>query len=334
MQDRIPTNPGRVLITPEDGSPAYYATMTRADNPTQLGDPLNKNTLLKDSTAAMFSLGADAVPDDVLGVLSRFQNSLCNEYVWSKSEPYTVDAIIRSSSLTEIVITSVDSGMTVYSNATVSNGTIVLSNGVKVSYNQGKNYYIKKGSKFYLLQDNTGYGSSNAYYEAYELTVGQQTATRVVGYVNSPDPNSYPIDDGFIYSPLGQLGKKVTFELGSYAGTGKVGPSNPTILTFDKPPVMVLLLGATIGASTVHYFGTTVEYYRHVMSPPVMSTLFQKGDGFGWNSNGYIWGKKSEDGKTLTWYRGDSNGNALSNASAADQRNASGYTYYYLAFFD
>ena len=71
MKDRVPANPGRVLITPENGSAAFYATMTRADNPTQEGDPLNKNTLLKDATAALFGLGADAVPDDVFKSLSN-----------------------------------------------------------------------------------------------------------------------------------------------------------------------------------------------------------------------------------------------------------------------
>ena len=69
MKDRVPVNPGRVLITPENGSSAYYATMTRADNPTQEGTPLNKNSLLKDSTAALFGLGVDAVPDDVLNAI-------------------------------------------------------------------------------------------------------------------------------------------------------------------------------------------------------------------------------------------------------------------------
>lgn len=66
MKDRVPVNPGRVLITPENGSAAFYATMTRADNPTQEGTPLNKSSLLKDATAALFGLGTDAVPDDVL----------------------------------------------------------------------------------------------------------------------------------------------------------------------------------------------------------------------------------------------------------------------------
>lgn len=41
MLDRVPKNPNRVKITPESGT-SYYATITRADNPTQEGTPLNK----------------------------------------------------------------------------------------------------------------------------------------------------------------------------------------------------------------------------------------------------------------------------------------------------
>lgn len=74
MRDRIPVNPGRVLITPENGSAAYYATMTRADNPTQEGTPLNKASLLKDATAALFGLGTDAVPDDALNAIKTLIN--------------------------------------------------------------------------------------------------------------------------------------------------------------------------------------------------------------------------------------------------------------------
>ena len=52
MKDRVPTKPNRVLITPEDGSAPQYATITRADEPTQEGTPLNKETLLSDEAAA------------------------------------------------------------------------------------------------------------------------------------------------------------------------------------------------------------------------------------------------------------------------------------------
>ena len=60
MQDRVPTpgQEGRVLISPENGS-AYYAKIEMADNPTQDGTPLNKSTLLNDSTATAVGLTSD-----------------------------------------------------------------------------------------------------------------------------------------------------------------------------------------------------------------------------------------------------------------------------------
>ena len=45
--------------------------MVRADSPTQEGTPLNKGTLLKDATAALYGLGADAVPDDAFVSLTN-----------------------------------------------------------------------------------------------------------------------------------------------------------------------------------------------------------------------------------------------------------------------
>lgn len=65
MQDRVPLYPGRVKLVPVSGQENTY-DMTRVDQPSEEGTPLNKNSLLKDATAALFGLGADAVPDDVL----------------------------------------------------------------------------------------------------------------------------------------------------------------------------------------------------------------------------------------------------------------------------
>ena len=69
MKDRVPLYPGRVKMVPVAGQENVY-NMTRADQPTQEGTPLNKATLLKDATAALFGLGADSVPDDVLQKLA------------------------------------------------------------------------------------------------------------------------------------------------------------------------------------------------------------------------------------------------------------------------
>lgn len=48
VQDRVAGKPGRYLMTMEDGS-TQYVTLTRADEPTQEGTPINK--VLFDSIA-------------------------------------------------------------------------------------------------------------------------------------------------------------------------------------------------------------------------------------------------------------------------------------------
>lgn len=63
MVNRVPLYPGRVKMTPVSGQANIY-DMVRADSPTQEGTPLNKATLLKDSTAALYGL-TNATPDDV-----------------------------------------------------------------------------------------------------------------------------------------------------------------------------------------------------------------------------------------------------------------------------
>lgn len=70
MENRQPTYPGRVKLTPVAGQENVY-DMVRQDQPTQEGTPLNKATFLQDATAALFQLGVDAVPDEVFQILSR-----------------------------------------------------------------------------------------------------------------------------------------------------------------------------------------------------------------------------------------------------------------------
>ena len=70
MQDRVPLYPGRVTLTPVSGQANTY-DLTRADQPTQEGTPLNKASLLKDATAALFGMTNTAVPDDILSLLSK-----------------------------------------------------------------------------------------------------------------------------------------------------------------------------------------------------------------------------------------------------------------------
>lgn len=71
MQDRISAYPGRVKLTPVAGQADTY-DLTRADQPTQEGTPLNKASLLSDSTVLTWESGhlwekeiAAVTPDDV-----------------------------------------------------------------------------------------------------------------------------------------------------------------------------------------------------------------------------------------------------------------------------
>lgn len=70
MKDRVPIYPGRVTLTPVSGQ-ANTFDLVRADQPTQEGTPLNKASLLKDATAALFGKTNAAVPDDILSLLSK-----------------------------------------------------------------------------------------------------------------------------------------------------------------------------------------------------------------------------------------------------------------------
>lgn len=97
MFDRIPLHPGRVKMTPVAGQ-ANTFDMVRADDPTQAGTPLNKATLLKDVTAALYGLGIGAVPDDVLAELGKYK-----QYWWrrrlSAGERYTEQKTSLTSSV-------------------------------------------------------------------------------------------------------------------------------------------------------------------------------------------------------------------------------------------
>lgn len=70
MKDRIPLYPGRVKLNPVSGQ-ANTFDLVRADQPTQEGTPINKASLLKDATAALFGKTNAAVPDDILNLLSK-----------------------------------------------------------------------------------------------------------------------------------------------------------------------------------------------------------------------------------------------------------------------
>lgn len=67
MQDRQSMNPGRIKLTFDDGS-VRYATMERADSPTVVGTPLNKNTFFNSENTERY---ACELPSEAFGLLGK-----------------------------------------------------------------------------------------------------------------------------------------------------------------------------------------------------------------------------------------------------------------------
>jgi len=117
------------------------------------------------------------------------------------------------------------------------------------------------------------------------------------------------------------------FAIGSYTGTGTYGADNPCSLTFDFAPDVVWIYKygdrETAGAG-----GTYPTYSIMPTSrlPTTYTAGYGFGDGFGANYTRYSYGKKSEDGKTISWYTSENlSGNQ-------NQFNENGTIYYYMAF--
>lgn len=116
---------------------------------------------------------------------------------------------------------------------------------------------------------------------------------------------------------------------GSYVGTGDYnsgtgwGSSNPTSLTFDFAPKLLIIgwqetLDSGFFTSNLGGRVTSDNYYS--IYTGALTTQFKQYRGFGDPSGSYA--KRSSDGKTITWY-------ATGHANA--QRNDRRYKYYYLA---
>lgn len=158
MTDRQPKYPRRILITPEDGSAQFYATWERADEPTDVGTPINKNTLLKDATALLLGGNpATMLPDDALRALNgKISASVVSG---SYTGDGTADRIINLGFTPRAILVlhqmgylnlnnSVYGGLAVTGSDAVSsqNGTIpavsIVTNGFQVYYNPASSAYV------------------------------------------------------------------------------------------------------------------------------------------------------------------------------------------------
>lgn len=150
MQDRVSLYPGRVKLEPVAGQANTY-DLTRADQPTQEGTPLNKASLLSDATeTAMFGASANRTVDEAFAGLAAqikliMSNTADITLTLKDSAGHALPGVLVQGILTE-------SGQAVYS------GTDGIAAG-----------YIAEGSQTIKV---TGYADIEDYTETIAVTKG------------------------------------------------------------------------------------------------------------------------------------------------------------------
>lgn len=323
MTDRVPLYPGRVKLVPVSGQSNTY-DMSRADQPTQEGTPLNKATFLKDSTATAFGLSTDAVPDDVFSYLGKYAQ------YWWKRRKITYSFGLQNSGIIYLSTSYANPNTIQYSDSVdVSSGTPALVNASDLIINSSSKpqceatlpgKYITKTSVgdagypddyvYYLPEDCTFEVYIYSYIRVYNAK--KVYVEKVFGdleYVQSPDRSSYPDSgeqDGYEYQYLGvpfenAAGPFVQIETGSYVGTGTYGGNNKNSLTFGIEPLVVMVCQSDSSS------------YASFLNPCKKSAGYQN-----YGLSNLTWSDKS-----LSW----------NNQYNADyQLNSSNRTYYYIAF--
>lgn len=323
MQDREPTYPGRVTLTPVSGLANTY-DIERADRPLQQGTPLNKASLLKDATAALFGLGTDAVPDDALNELGVFKRDLANYYVWAKIAQTVNNGAFNSYPSGTTIMFNTPGVYGQYGDAVkIVNGSLSIDNPTTVTFSQlkelgsgilGKYYMcnkdtdgaVKGNEVIYIPETATIVTVSNSSVNANNVFVSGFSRPKIVekadGYALTPNSEA-PVEEGYMFVSMGPLCDKVRIATGSYTGTGTYGSRNKTSITFPFAPKWLMIYNKSFAAYAFWNDLMTSFMYTHINYTTGRSATF------------------SFDGFTLSWYADD----------APSQLNTEDETYYYIA---
>lgn len=252
-------------------------------------------------------------------------NGLGNEYVWEKFG--TIPAYYALENAGKVTIQQTKTETTHYIGDSVvvdSAGKVSIVNEQSVSItwtnrNDLLGKYLRSNAGYldasavYYVPENAGihdeFGYPNIMYTSdISKVVGYAESLGALGYVNSSDPNAYPIDDGYTYTPLGMLGEKTRIETGSYVGTGTNGVNNKTSLAFNFNPKLVVV--SYNGLVTTFVNGDVNAKYGNKDGDSSMSLI------------------ASWSGNTVNWY---STYTSYPSTAAMYQLNGSGNYYYYTA---
>ncbi len=231
MQNRQPTpgKEGRVKITPEDGRPAFYATITMADDPLEVGTPWAKQSVWPDNVAEKFGLSTSSLPADGFSFLGDYNLNWWRKRSLTPAKGAIIDLSTESVS-TIVQAFAVSFGnysdqadSPKYSDSVAideSTGAIVLSGDVqtitnlsyddytKASVLAGKYVQCRNYNPLYVPPDavpKRGYRDSSSYYVWMSAVNPMQVERGDWEYVKSENNDEYPqnaISNGIQYEYL------------------------------------------------------------------------------------------------------------------------------------
>lgn len=209
-------------------------------------------------------------------------------------------------------------------------GTLTLKNADMANINTGNSSSFQKPSvllgKFAEVTNGENYLSGSPFAQK-QIVYIPSNAVVTGMYIDRYQPvTGYAaIPAGTTIEYLGKLGDKARAQVLSYVGTGTYGSSNPNSVTANFPIKLLAVLAKTLKNSNGN-FSTRIDYNNQNKEDPfmvgaILTTNYTIGSGCGYKEDIYntAYGKKSEDGKTFSWYTTGSN--------SARQFNQSGYTY-------
>lgn len=292
MTDRNVQYPKRYQMVPVQGTTDIVDLTPAPGEVYDEGTMINKATLLKDTTAALFGLGTDAVPDDVFAWLGKY-----NQYWW-RCRVNTEDPIYEEKqSAASPNVPAVTPYLCLLNPNAPSSGTVTYSDSVDVNlstgdvtlvdskqssfdyYNDavGQSFKGKYVTGLYNAPDNIYFIESDATYNRsgwgnywvigynisdVKLVTSELNQNPTIGdwiYIYSSNRSAYPdsgVQGGYEYEYLGIPFENAVgapkIETGSYVGTGTYGASNPNSLTFGFVP-KVVFIGVAISAGSGYY---------------------------------------------------------------------------------
>ena len=350
MKDRVSTYPGRVRLTPVSGQTNVY-DLERADQPTEVGTPLNKANLLTDVVAALLGGNSTMTPNQAFNVLAEnFYAYAWRRFGKSYKAAYGAHGITYKVYTNGIALGPISSSygtqtklqtsknISIDSNGTISlvsptTYTVSSSNGSTIGTAISNGYFkiTQLGASNYVSE---GLNTSDIYYCDSTATLQNSSYTECISngnivkkvsseaipkdseevIIKSTNSSAYPNPNGvsgdYYYEYIGRLIDRVyearPIAVVKYIGTGTYGSANPIEVTFPFAPRYVMVYAYRWPSATyTSLINNGISVYNHPLDTNLLTTSYQAEllpSMTDTSYRAYYYGKKSADGKTISWY--------------------------------